>query len=308
MKQKRTDRLGQAPVIGARGKPKVPLMNERQKQLLLFIAHNRFVAFPEIWSHFGGDQYALRDNLRLFRASNVGFIKPCDQDVQDRNPLRPVHYEIADRGVTYLVKEELLSSEPGQKRITNFKHALLGVHATTSLHTGIKDCPHAALLPWDVLEANVPPETLALDYPFGIPCTFDNRTSHAHADTPPFAIRLELPDETKTRYFPGFEADTGSKNRPQMEEQFSKYLDIERNHQYVEHFGFKKFRFYVPFVVKNLYQVNRIKWLQEIILDLTDKKGSKTILLQEYDEKGEPGYLFKRPWQRAGHPPFELSK
>ena len=67
-------------------------MNERQKSLLLFIARNRLVSFQEIHRHFGGDAEALRKNLRLFRASNVGFIKPCDQDVEERNPVRPVHY------------------------------------------------------------------------------------------------------------------------------------------------------------------------------------------------------------------------
>ena len=52
-----------------------------------------------------------------------------------------------------------------------------------------------------------------------------------------------------------------------MEEQLSKYLDIEANHTYVEHFGFKRFAFYIPFIVKNLYQTNRIEWLKKIILD-----------------------------------------
>ena len=48
--------------------PKFPVMNERQKSLLLFIARNRLVSFQEIHKHFGGDDEALRNNLRLFRA------------------------------------------------------------------------------------------------------------------------------------------------------------------------------------------------------------------------------------------------
>jgi hypothetical protein len=307
-KRKNADRLGRQVVLGERGKPKIPVMNERQKSLLLFIARNRLVSFQEIHKHFGGDQEALRKNLRLFRATNVGFIKPCDQDVEERNPLRPVHYEIDDRGVTYLVNEGLLTSEPGRARIKLYKHALLATHGTASIEAGIKDNPHATLLPWDVLKENVPPETLKLDYPFGVPCTYDGQRSHAHADSPPFGIRLELPDHTKTRYFPGIEADTGSKNRTQMEEQLTKYLDIEANHTYVEHFGFKRYGFYVPFIVKNLYQVNRVEWLKQIILDITKGTGSKTILLKEYDPDAKLGYILTTDWHRAGHAPFNLLK
>ena len=228
-KRKNASRLGRQPVQGKNGNLKYPTMNDHQTAQTAFYrtqSPRLFRGYMEallaaIPAQFGTISFAM------FRASNVGFIKPCDQDVEERNPVRPVHYEIDDRGVTYLVNEGLLASEPGRARIKLYKHALLATHGTASIEAGIKDNPQATLLPWDVLKENVPQETLELDYPFGVPCTYDGEPSHAHADSPPFGIRLELPDHTKTRYFPGIEADTGSKNRTQMEEQLSKYLDIE---------------------------------------------------------------------------------
>ncbi len=93
-----------------------------------------------------------------------------------------------------------------------------------------------------------------------------------------------------------------------MIEQFQGYLDIEKTHAYAEHLGFPKFSFYVPFLVKSLYELNRVQWLIDIILDITDGKGSKSILFMPHNQKAETGYLFTRPWSRAGHDTIILGK
>jgi len=304
---KRASRFARQPVKGRNG-VRQPVMNDRWKAVLLFIARNRAVSFQDVHNHFTGDEKSLRTVLRVLKG--LCYIKVCDEDIRQKNCFRPLHYEIDDAGIVFLKKEELLTSTPGRARIGLFNHTLLSTHATTSIEAGIKDKPHATLLPWDALQEIVPEETLKHKYPFGIPCTLDGQSTHAYADSPPFGIRLEFPDHFKTRYFPGIEADTGSKNTTQMEEQISKYLDIEANQQYVAHFGFKKHAFYVPFLIDNHYQhqTSRIEWLTKIILKLTSGHGSKIILLKEYEPDASLGYILTTDWKRAGHAPFNLLK
>ncbi len=287
------------------------MMNERQRRLLLFISRNRFCTFKEIHAYLGGDGDSIRDSLRIFKADGVSFIKICEQDRDERIHLRPNHYEIDDRGVVWLAQEGLITEEIQRPRISNFKHATLATHGTASFEAGIEACPHATLITWPDIKAskNIPEKTRDALHPFGIPyADKDGVIGHAYADSPPFGFKLALPDHNKFRFFPGIEADTGTKNREKMIEQFQGYLDIEHTHAYAAHFGFPKFSFYVPFLVKSLYEINRVQWLIDILMDITDGKGSKMILFMPYDPKGEPGYLFTRPWIRAGHDTILLGK
>lgn len=304
MKPKPASRFSRQPVQGKNGL-RNPVMNDRWKAVLLFIARNRLVSFQDIHNHFGGDAKALLTMLRVMRGSNIGFIRVCDQDIKHRNCFRPIHYEIDDRGIVYLMENNLVASEPARAPIKLFEHSLLAAHATTSIEAGIKDCPHATLLPWDMLAKTVPAETIKLKYPFGIPCTVAGEATHSNADSPPFGIRLEFPDHIKTRYF-GIEAHTDSKNHTQMVEQISKYIDIERNQQYVEHFGFKKHSYYALFLVQKYYHTHPVEWLIDIIIKLG---GSKIILIKEYEANpSDRGYVLTTDWQRAGHAPLNLLK
>jgi hypothetical protein len=301
-KRKNADRFGIEPVLNARNKPMFPMMTDRQKAQLLFIARHRFCTVPIIHSLFRGDLARIYFNVQLFKAKNVFFVRVCDNDRDERNIHTPDHLEITDRGIAYLIEEGLLASDPGRPRVTLYKHALLAMEGLVSIEQGISQCPHATLIDWPQIKENLP---APLDNPFEIPCTVDGKDTTAHADSPPFGIRLELSDHTKTRYFPGIEAERGTKNKAEMIEQFKAYIDIENSHQYVDHFGFKKFSFYVPFLIRNFRHTNRLEYCKQLILDLG---GSKSILLKEYQKDGPLGYVATTDWQRAGHAPFNLLK
>src|SRR5208282_6290308 len=230
---KYADRFAPSTILGKRGRPKRPQMVERQQALLLFISRNRFATFKDCHAFLRGDGDAIRDNLRLLKAENVGYIKVCEQDVDERIHFRPLHYEITDQGVVYLHEEGLISKEPHRPRVSNFKHATLATHGTASFEAGIAACPYATLITWPEIKASksIPQATLNKAHPFGIPyADEDGEVRHAYADSPPFGIKLVLPERTKFRFFPGIEADTGTKNREKMIEQFQSYLYITSNH------------------------------------------------------------------------------
>jgi len=119
------------------------------------------------------------------------------------------------------------------------------------------------------------PETANLDHPFGLPCVVDGEATYAYADSPPFRIRLQrFPSNEGCATIPRHRSRYGKQEARRNDRAVQgAYLDIEANHQYVEHFGFRKFSFYIPFLVKNLHQVNRVEWLKEIILDITGARA-----------------------------------
>jgi hypothetical protein len=101
---KRSSRFARAAVIGKTGRPIVPIMTDRQKELLRFLERNRYATFNDLHAFLRGDGKTLRRNIRIMKAEHIGYIRVCQQDEYERNLRRaiawlPVHRAVAARRI-----------------------------------------------------------------------------------------------------------------------------------------------------------------------------------------------------------------
>jgi hypothetical protein len=286
-------------------------MTTKQKSILQFLARNRYATFKDIHAFIAGDETTLRRDLRLFKGDAVAYIKICDQDAAERNLRTHIRYELDNKGLVYLKQNGLADVALERPHISNFTHAVLASHGTGSIEAGVAAASNATLLLWPEIKAtkSMPPKTASAANPFGIPyADKDGEIHRAYADSPPFGIKLALEDRSKFRLFPGIEADNGSKAKQKIIDQFEAYLAIEREREYVSHFGFPDGSFFVPFLVKSIHQTDRVEWMKDILEEMTEGKGSKTMMFMRYQPEGAPGYLFNEAWERVGYGPVTLAK
>lgn len=318
--RKNASRFGREPVIGKTGKPIVPKMARGQIAIVEFLRRNRYATFKDIHAFVGGDKTTVRRNIRILKATHVAYIKVCDQHAKERNLSRPILYELDKNGIAYFTGDPKRAIE--RPPSVNFDHAALASHATAQLEIGINGCPYARLITWPEIKAskNIPKRTAELERPFGIPY-FDPEASddktpdlvwgvanrHANGDAPVCGIELTLPDRKKFRFL-DWEADTGSESENVVRSKFRAWLIIEESLDYQLHFGFPKGSFFVPFLCDRLYQTDRVKWLMDILSDMTGGKGSKLLMFMRFKRDGTPGYVFNEPWERVGHDPIILSQ
>jgi len=311
---KRSSRFARKAVIGATGRPIVPMMSERQKNILSFLERNRYATFNDIHSYLRGDKTALRRNIRIMKAENVGYIKVCEQDEYERNWRKALHYELDKHGIAYLNRTGTLVTD--RKYARNFTHAALASHVTASIEAGIAAAPNARLISWaEILQSeSMPAATKKGDHPNGIPATYhidgEIFEKTVYADSRPFGIELAMDDHRKFRFFPGIEADAGTEpitttnfKRTSIFAKFMAYLNIENDETYRSHFGFPIF--FVPFVTTD---ETRMRSMMAELDRITRGRGSKTILFKVARDDAPPGYLFTEAWERVGNSAIIFSK
>jgi hypothetical protein len=311
---KRSSRYGRSNVIGATGRPIVPIMTERQKELLRFLERNRYATFNDMHAFLRGDAKALRRNIRIMKAESIGYIRVSEQDEYERNWRRAIHYELDKQGIAYLNRTGVIVTDRRYTR--NFTHAALASHATASIEAGIAAAPNARLISWaDILQSeSMPAFAKRGEHPNGIPAIYCiegeifNKT--VFADSRPFGIELAKDDRRKFRFFPGIEADTGTEpittanfKRSSIFSKFMAYLTIESEETYRKHFGFPIF--FVPFLTSD---ETRMRSMMAELERVTRGQGSKTIIFKVARADGSPGYLFTEPWQRVGYGEIILAK
>ena len=313
---KRVSRFARTPVLGATGRPIVPIMTERQKSLLSFLERNRYATFDDMHAFIQGDATALRRNIRILKADNVAYIKVCDQHVEERNLRRKVVYELDKNGITHLRNNGSLI--PDRKYTRNFTHAALASHATGSIEAGVAATPNARLITWaEILQSQaMPAATKKKDHPNGIPASyqFDGEIFEktVFADSRPFGIELISDGRKKFRFFPGIEADAGTEpiattnfDRTSLFSKFKAYLAIEADETHRSHFGFPIF--FVPFLF-SLGNEQRVISAKAELDRMTHGAGSKSILFKAARKGAPQGYLFNEPWERVGYDAIVFSK
>jgi len=311
---KRISRFGNDPVVNDEGKPVIALMTDRRERLLSFLERNRYATFDDMHAYLKGDPTALRYTIRVLKAKPNGYIKVCDQHVEERNLRRKIVYELDKNGIAYLSRNGALI--PERRYARNFTHAALASHATASIEAGVAAAPNARLISWaEILQSeSMPAATKKADHPNGIPACYhvDGEVFEktVYADSRPFGIELTTDGRRKFRFFPGIEADTGTEpitttnfKRTSIFAKFMAYLTVERDETYRSHFGFPIF--FVPFVTPD---ATRIKSMMAELDRMTHGRGSRILLFKAVRDDAPPGYLFTEGWERVGYGAISFSK
>ena len=311
---KRISRFGNDPVVNDEGKPVIALMTDRRERLLSFLERNRYATFDDMHAYLKGDPTALRYTIRVLKAKPNGYIKVCDQHVEERNLRRKIVYELDKNGIAYLSRNGALI--PERRYARNFTHAALASHATASIEAGLAAAPKARLISWaEILQSeSMPAATKKADHPNGIPVSYcvdgEIFEKTVYADSRPFGIELTTDGRRKFRFFPGIEADTGTEpitttnfKRTSIFAKFMAYLTVERDETYRSHFGFPIF--FVPFVTPD---ATRIKSMMAELDRMTHGRGSRILLFKAVRDDAPPGYLFTEGWERVGYGAISFSK
>ena len=185
------------------------------------------------------------------------------------------------------------------------KHEYMITHGKVHVEAGVRLCEPATFNHWEKnRKRDFTPVETANSHSIAIPCSDEAKPNTATPDAFIFSIALTRPYE-KERFI-AFEADRGTKNRAQMTEQIQGWIDIITNQTYYTHLGIKPGSFFFLFLVRNHHQTDRIKWLHEIVLEMTDNKTAKEFLFQQYVPMGEIGFVVTRDCLRAGNSPLNL--
>jgi len=304
--KRNADRFADEDLLNARGRPTIAnIDNPRLLAILEFLSIHRYATFDDLIAHLGGDPTSLRRLIQVAKSRSNRLLHIPDQISQQHNVSKKVVYELGARGVQILKERGHRILE---RPVSNFDHATLAAHATASIQTGIDAQPNASLITWDQIKQRKKTPATDASSPFDIPYQSVDGPRHVRADSPIFGIKLDLGTHSLYRFFPGIEADNATKSDRLIAEQLSAYLAIERDRIPETYYAFPPKSWYVPFLVRNAHQADRVKWMIEILNRLTNGAGSKTILFMRYNPDGKPGYLFTEPWWRAGYEPVYLNK
>jgi hypothetical protein len=198
----------------------------------------------------------------------------------------------------------------------DYAHQLLTDLIQASIEIGCRKHPNLRFVSWqEILTYQATPKgTKESKEPFRIPVRIKGTHTRLEPDGKPFAIWYE---EGEWR-FPVclvVEADCGTEpleplnifERANIEFKLLGYLDILRRKTYAAHFGFPNLL--ATFVTTS---ERRMKNIMALLDRLTEGQGSPHILFAAMPHLHQElvpmptDAFFSQPYQRVGHPPFDL--
>jgi hypothetical protein len=282
-------------------------LNDIRLDVLECVFRNPYITTLQVSQAIGRYEGAVRRILVFLNSTSVSFVEICPEDFDDPNPNRHLHWLITEKGIAHLLNAGRVSVGLRRPPAQPLKHEHMITHGMVHVEAGARLCESTTFNHWEKnRKRDFTPQETANSHSIAIPRSDEAKPSTATPDAFIFSIALTLPYE-KERFI-AFEADRGTKNRAQMIEQIQGWIDVIKNQTYRTHLGIKPGSFFILFLVRNHDQTDRIKWLQEIVLELTDYKTAKAFLFQHYDLRGELGYVVTRDCLRAGNDPLNLLK
>src|SRR5271170_1452406 len=249
-------------------------LNNIRLDVLECVFRNPYITTLQVSQALGRYEGAVRRILVFLASTSVSFVDISPEDHDDPNPNRHLHWLINDRGIAHLITAERISLGLRRPPAQPLKHEYMITHGMVHVEAGARLCEPATFNHWEKnRKRDFTPEETANSLSIAIPCSEEAKPATATPDAFIFSIALTLPYDHER--FIAFEADRGTRNRAQMIEQFQGWIDVINNQTYKTHFGIKPGSFFVLFLVRNHDQTDRIKWLHEIVLELTDKKTAK---------------------------------
>ncbi|WP_146618626.1 hypothetical protein [Rhodoplanes elegans] len=293
-----------APLLGKNGEKKEARIHPRDIEA--FAVLDRFGVLPLDYVHalIGGNLAALRSRFNLlWSPPNFYLSRP---DGQRRCANANYRYLVYANGT----QAKALLRERGHalahRRASPFPHQLMESMIAASIHIGIAGSPDLRLIDWNRIKAETGSPAASIPLPRG---------SSIVPDWEPFIIEYAGSPKSAFRFFPGFEADTGTEpvdaadlERSSIRGKFEDYLSVVKARTYESHFGVSTF--FIPFVTTT---ERRMTSMIALLLKLTGGKGSPNFLFKHVPSFTAPerlapptGHMLTDPWQRAGFPPINL--
>ena len=304
-----------------RRRPKRVYPTARDIALYQILNRYRYLPTRFLWSLLPetvrGTSYK-RFQERLTTLYHEGFLnRPTRQWWAVNARYKDCVYEL-DSGARRVLRESgvRISRRAGRR---NFAHELLTNLVQSSLELSCAAHPALQYVTWDTILGyrTLPEETRQSPTPFKIPVVVDGRAGTITPDGEPSGVWYTGPTgERVALCFLGCEADCGTETleplnrlqRTSIARKFRAYLDIAERKTYRAHFGFPNM--IVPFVTSSERRMHNMLRLLE---RLTEGQGAPFILFKalphliSFERTPEPtDLLLTEPWQRAGHPPFDL--
>lgn len=266
----------------------------------------------------------LRKRLTRLRKDGGYLTCPAESWRAANSRYRPAVYALAAKGKALLRQHGLHNTASGLGN--DFAHAFGTCLVVASFRIAIRQRPFLRFITHrEILDHPACPEkTRAESEPLSIPVRFEYRgrsgatvpaDTHKKHDWTPFGIARALGDGRERKiFFAGLEFDrrtepleTDRADRASVTRHLQAILAL-LNDGYRQHFGLPSV--YVPIVTTGQARKQSI---QRLLLKLTGGHGSERILLKSTTDVSSwealppaTGHTLSTPWERAGHPPFDI--
>ena len=238
---------------------------------------------------------------------------------------RPAVYMLTRKGEEALKQHGMFNPKP--KSGEPFAHELMVNLFHAPLELGVSENPKLSLTSsTEILHhPKCPVETRLAKHPFRIPISFTYTApksrhsarinTHIRHDGDPFGVAYTEGETTSRIFFPGIEADRTTEplspvqyGRSSIRRELYAIKEAAKYKTYRTHYGIPTYL--VPFVTTNPIRMNAMMALVE---ELSGGRGSKMILFKNipdfsvFESFPPPtGHFLTEPWQRVGHPPFDI--
>lgn len=268
----------------------------------------------------------LRKRLTRLRKDG-GYLKcPAESWRAANSRYRPAVYTLTANGKGLLRQRGMQDAPPSLGN--DFAHAFGACLVMASVRIGVRRRSSLRFITHQEILSHpaCPESTRAAPDPFSIPVRFAYRgrsggtvhaDTHKEHDWTPFGISYALGEGRERKvFFPGIEFDrrtepleTDRADRASMTRHLLAILAL-LDDGYRQHLGLPSV--YVPIVTVGEARKESIR---RLLLKLTDGRGSERILLKSTTDFASwdapppaSDHMLSTPWERAGHPPFEILK
>ena len=237
---------------------------------------------------------------------------------------RPAVYCLTDKGAQLLKVRRFHA--PHAKTGSEFNHELGVCLIRASFELGSREHGLQLITADDILNhSNCPAQTRSQKNPWAVPVVFDwtfdghkTRVEHVvKTDGEFFALARPHDAGRTTLAFPGFEFDRRTEplepadyERPSIKKKIIAFRAIAGQGIYKSRFGLPNA--IIPFVTTNEFHMRS---MMKVVEGISNGHGSKLFIFKSlpnfaaFESFPPPtGHMLTTPWQRAGHPPYDILK
>lgn len=237
---------------------------------------------------------------------------------------RPAVYMLTRKGDDALRSRGIA---PARKSGNEFCHELMISLFHASVALGVSDDAKLSLITTEdiVAHPSCPKATRVLSDPFAIPVSFSylapksGTRSHIEQtirhDGEPFGLAYTANGATVRLFFPGIEADRRTEplsaersGRTSIRKKLCAIREVARHRLYEKHLGIPNYL--VPIITTS--EVHK-RSMMTLVDELSGGKGSRMLLFKSmadfsaFERFPKPsGHFLTEPWERVGHPTFDI--
>jgi len=310
-------------------------ITERDIEILRLLSRYRYLRSNHLQALTGGkSQKRFIERLGDLYHEGGCVNRPAQQWQAVNARYMPAVYELADAGERLLTEQGLLDEKlsPLLRKgrhgaVRQYHHDLMICDILASIEIGIRADNKLRLISWQEILASpkMPEATRTAVNPFAIPvsvtytCPGTKATDRSDKPLIPdalFGIEYSSDDKKSYRFF-AIEADRNSEpvfrgnlHQTSYLRKILQYREIASRKTHQTHFGLPNL-----LVLNVTTNEQHMQNIMRFVKEITDGKGSTHLLFKTMPslaslEKAPPPtpYILTEPWQRAGHPDFQIDQ